>query len=369
MGGKRSKRTRLSTGIYADRFGVSIPIRGKEHRYPLGTPLAQLLKERRRLKDDAAPRPSRRHTLRADCDDHLATLPEGRARDEQATICDHWCEALGASTATLGLTAKAIKQQRAAWLSTDRFGRKHMNNMLHVLRAVFKTNYPNEPNPAADVPVFTISYDTARAIPRALINRIIDGMSDTRWPATEKKKAPPLNLAKLRLRVMAETGLSQAMLKLVARHHLDFEKQQVYASMRIKGRGVVGATLDMLDDAVAAFQALVDAGGLGPFDTRSLAYCWRRAVTRAKGRWLAQEATTPRPRPWPLPDDVRAYDLRHSFATEVLLATGDLEATANLLRHANINTTRRYAQHAANARASLAVQALNRARVASRRLP
>jgi hypothetical protein len=115
---------------------------------------------------------------------------------------------------------------------------------------------------------------------------------------------------------MSETGLSQAMLKLVERHHLDFEKKQFYVSMRIKGRGVIGATLDMLDDAVAAFRSLDDAGGLGPFNTRSLAYCWRRAVERARRLWDAAEATRERPRPWPLTADVRAYDLRHSFGTE-----------------------------------------------------
>lgn len=369
MGGKRPKRTRKSTGIYEDRYGFSIAIRGKEHRYPLGTPIEHLLKERRRLKDEAGPAISRRGTLRSDCDDHLRTLPDGRARDEQAAMLAHWCDAFGDTSATLSLSAKTIKQQRAAWLSKKRFSQKHLNNMLHALRAVFKTNYPKEPNPAADVPVFTITYGDARAIPRDLILRIIDGMADTAWPVNPQKKTPPPNLAKLRLRVMAETGLSQAMLKLVEHKHLDFARKQCYVSMRIKGRGVVGATLDLLDDAVAAFQALVDAGGLGAFSTRSLAQAWRRAVEREKRAWLAEEARNDHPRPWPLSDDVRAYDLRHSFATEVLIATGDLEATANLLRHANINTTRRYAQHASNARASLAVQALNKARAASKPLP
>lgn len=355
MGGKRPKRTRRATGIYEDAYGFAIPIRKKEHRYPLGTPLEQLRKERKRLLEDAGPAPSRRSTLRSDCDEHLKTLPEGRAREEQRAMLDHWCDALGETIATLSLDARAIKQQRAAWLSAEAFSPKHLNNMLHALRAVFKTNYPKEPNPAADVPVLTVKYTDARAIPDALVDRIIDGMADTRWPG-----GPP-NLAKLRFRIMRETGFPQAMIRRVQPHHLNFRAKTVYTEMRLKGRGVVAATLPLTDAGVKAWRALVRAGGLGHFSTRSLAYCWTRAIERTKAAWDAEQAKKPRPKPWPLPDDVRAYDMRHTFGTVALIENdGDLEAVANLMRHANINTTRRYAQHASDIRARATVRKLNR---------
>ncbi len=357
----RPKRTRLATGIYADKHGIGIIVRGKEHRYPLGTPLEQLIRKRRDLLDAPA---ARRGTLAKDCADHLLTVPDGRARNEQKAMLDHWIDVFG-PRASGSIEPKEIRAQRAAWLTKgpngEPFSPKHLNNMLHALRAVYKTNYGQTLNPAADVDVLPVTYHDARAIPDALIDRILDGMSDTAWPVNPKKKAPPANLAKYRLRVMRETGLAQAMLKRVELHHLNFRSREVYVSQRIKGRGVIGATLPLTLAGAAAFKALVKAGGLGPFSTRSLAYAWRRAVNRARDAWTAQEATKARPKPWPLSDDVRAYDLRHSFGTAVLVATGDLEATATLMRHANINTTRRYAQAAANIRAQQAVKALNKA--------
>lgn len=358
----KRKRTRLATCIFEDKYGISIILRGEEkgNRFPLGTPVEQLIKERDRLREALGPRPSRQHTLRADCDEHLKTLPTGRAHDEQAAICAHWCTAFR-DRATLSLTARDIRQQRATWLSAKAFSPKHLNNMLHVLRAVFKTSYPTEPNPAKDVPVLTVKYAAARAIPDALVDLIINGMSDTAWPVAPKKTPPPPNKAKLRLRVMRETGLPQAMLKRVQRHHLNFTAKTVYTEMRLKGRGVEGATLPLTAAGVTAFRALITANALGHFNTRSLAQAWRRAVDRTKAAWEAKEATKKHPRPWPLPADARAYDLRHTFGTVAILETeGDLEAVATLMRHANINTTRRYLQAASQQRARSAVQALNR---------
>lgn len=375
MAGRRPKhkRTPLARCIWQDKYGISIIIRGQEkgNRFPLGTPLEQLLKERDRIRESADARPSRRHTLRADCADHLKTIPEGRAREEQRAICDHWCRVFG-DRASASLEPKEIRAQLAAWTKLGPqapedprppkpFTRKHLNNMIHVLRAVYKTNYGTELNPAAEVPVYTVKYTDARAIPDALVDTIIDGMSDTRWPAVDGKKPPPPNLAKLRFRVMRETGFNQAMVKRVQRHHLNFTAKTVYTEVRRKGRGVEGATIDLTDAAVKAWRALQRAGGLGAFNTRSLAYCWRRAVERAQRQWIADEANKKHPRPWPLPEDVRAYDLRHTFGSAAIIASnGDLEAVANLMRQANLNTTRRYLQAVSQARGRAAVKALNK---------
>jgi hypothetical protein len=187
---KNHKRTRLATGIYEDKNGISIVVRGSEkgHRYPRGTPLEQLIRKRRDLLDEAGHK-DRRGTLRADCADHLLTIPEGRTREETRAMLDHWCAVFG-DRASGDIQPKEIKAQRAAWLTKgpngEPFSQKHLNNMLHALRAVYRTNYGKELNPALDVPVFTVTYADARAIPRDLISKIIDGMSDTAWPRSNK---------------------------------------------------------------------------------------------------------------------------------------------------------------------------------------
>lgn len=367
-GRRRAKRKRLATAIYQDKYGISIVVRGDEHRYPLGTPLEELLDEKRRLKE-LDPTPSRRCTIAADAGAYLATIPAGKLRAAALAELQPWVDVFG-DRASADLTPIEIKQQRAAWLTKGPratpdqprpLSPKHLNNMLHRLRAMYAATHGTKLNPADDVPVLTVRYADARAISYKLIESIIDGMADTAWPPTGKT-APPPNLAKLRLRVMAYTGLSQAMIKRVEDHHLDFCKKTMYVTTRLKGAGVEAATLKMIDKAAAAWRALRDAGGLGPFSTRSLAHAWRRAVTRARRDWEAREATKARPRPWPLHPNDRAYDLRHSFGTWTLVESGDLEATAEMMRHRNLNTTRRYTKAAAKARAALAVTKLNRSK-------
>ena len=366
MGGKRGKRKRLATAIYEDAYGVSIRIRGKEHRYPKGTPTEQLIRKRNDLRDELAVAPARRCTLASDIDAFLLTIPDGRRRDELTTELSHWRGVFG-PRASLDVKPIEIKQQLAAWRTDgpngQPFSAKHCNNLLHSLRAVYTANHGRAQNPALEVKVFPVRYDDARAIPSVIIDRIIDGMPDRGMPTGQGEGTlPTVNLSKLRLRVMRYTGLSQAMLKRVEPHHLDFKRKTMYVTTRLKGAGVEAATLKLIDPAVDAWRALNKAGGLGTFSTRSLAACWRRAVNRAKRDWEAQEAKRSQPRPWPIHEHDRAYDLRHSFGTWLMVETGDLQATADMLRHRNLNTTRRYTRQAAEKRTAQAVQRLNRSK-------
>lgn len=380
MGGKRQKRKRLATGIYADKYGISISIRGKEYRYPLGTPTEDLIKKRRDLLADA-PLISRRGTVAGAITAYLATMPDGshapdatdderrvwRRKREMTTQLQHWATAFG-SKAVGEITPILIRQQLAEWASKPSgklkrvFGKKHLNNLIHALRAVYRANYGAELNPAADVPIFTVRYDDARAIPYALIERIIDGMPDRGQPV-KGEKISSVNLAKLRFRVMAHTGLDQASLKRVEDKHLNLRTKQVYATTRLKGGGFASTWITLTNDGAAAFRALQRAGGLGYFSTRSLAYCWRRAIDRERKRWHEEQATHKHPKQWPLLEDVRAYDLRHSFGTAILAITGDVQAGQEMMRHASPKTTMRYGRAAAKLRASLAVQSMNRARM------
>jgi integrase len=53
--------------------------------------------------------------------------------------------------------------------------------------------------------------------------------------------------------------------------------------------------------------------------------------------------------------ELRTYDLRHSFATALYAADGDLGATQELMIHADARTTKRYALGSVNPRALLAM--------------
>jgi len=115
MGGKRTKRVRLATGIYSDAWGVSVIFRGKEQRYPLGTPLDELRRDRRELVDAAGAAPARRGTLAAAVTAYLETIPEGSRRRDVRTMLQHWLDAGLGPLALDAVTPLELRKQLAAW--------------------------------------------------------------------------------------------------------------------------------------------------------------------------------------------------------------------------------------------------------------
>jgi integrase len=359
MGGKRTKRVRLATGIFSDPWGVSVIVRGKEHRYPLGTPLEQLRRDRRELVDAAGAAPARRGTLAAAVKTYLETIPEGSSRRRDVTtMLQHWLDAGLGHLALDAVKPIDIRTQLAAW---PKFSPKTKNDLRQVLGAVYNVvNGRSGYNPVRDVPRQKVRYDEPRGMSLELAERILQAIPDRGRPTgAGKGTRPKVNLSKLRLTVMVYTGLSQAMLKRVQPRDFDPRAKTLFVRPRQKGHGVDAATVPLIDEAVRAFKALAQAKAWGAFSTRSLAKVWNGSVTRTKVAWEAAEAKKRTPKPWPLVNDARPYDLRHTFGTLILAETGDLEATAMLLRHAGLQQTRRYAQAAAQLRARRATLAVN----------
>lgn len=359
MGGKRTKRVRLATGVFSDPWGISVIVRGKETRYPVGTPLEQLRRDRRELVDAAGTVPSRRGTLAAAVAGYLDTIPEGPRRRDVKTMLQHWIDAGFGALALDGIKPIDLRKQLAAW---PKFTPKTRNDLRQVLGAVYNAvNGRSGYNPVRDVPRLKVRYDEPRGMPYEVIEKILSGIPDKGRPTGEGKGTQPtVNRSKLRLYVMAYTGLTPAMLKRVEPRDFDPKAKTVFVRPRQKGEGVEAATLPLIDPGVRAFKALAKARAFGTFNTRSVAYVWARAVKRTRKSWEKEQAERKTPKPWPIADDARPYDLRHSFGTLVLAETGDLEATANLLRHATLQQTRRYTQAAAAVRTQRAVAAVNK---------
>jgi integrase len=112
---------------------------------------------------------------------------------------------------------------------------------------------------------------------------------------------------------------------------------------RKKGGGTRPVRLPLSDRGVAALRAFIAADAFGSFSTSTLRQVFRRAVsamcraleakeeTRAVGEQLRRELA-----------DASPYALRHSFLTEVQLATGNPHATQSFALHADARMTRRY---------------------------
>lgn len=356
--GDRGRRKRLITGVYSDRFGVTVRVRTKEVRFPLGTPLEELKRARKDLQDELAGTPTRRGTLGSAFDAYLKTVPEGHRRRDEAALLLHWREAGFADLAPGGVKGLEIRQQLTAW--KGRFSPATIKHLRRVLGAVYRAvNGKSGYNPVRDVPTVTLRYEEPRAIPYEIIELIFAQMPDL-GRAEKNEHRSTVNKTKLRLKVMAYTGIPPAQLKRILPRDVDLRAKMVLARPRRKGAGADARQLPLTDQGVRAFESFIAGDCFGWFNTRSAAQVFRRAITKAQHAWEQEQAKQKKHIPWPLPDDTRAYDLRHSFGTQLLLATGDLKLVADMLLHANLSTTARYTLAAVDPRLKAGADALSK---------
>jgi site-specific recombinase XerC len=154
------------------------------------------------------------------------------------------------------------------------------------------------------------------------------------------------------LKVLARTGLPQAQIAALQPHHLDLEAREITVTPRHKGRGVAARTLPITHKAVRAFKEFQREKAFGTFSRHSMWRMFQQAVEAAKASWKGR---------WPAAERLRPYDLRHAFATELYKRTRDLRATAELLLHADMTMTARYAEAAVSHTAQAARDAMDSA--------
>lgn len=181
------------------------------------------------------------------------------------------------------------------------------------------------PNPVRDeVPEVDEPADVPRALDYHTIRRILDAMSDQgRAPRGEKRRT--YSLAKARARVMAWTGVTPKELALITPPDVRWDEALLVVPARRKGHGAPGRLVPLGPEAIAALRHFARLDAYGRFRARVVLRAWQQACRIVIGR------------------TARLYDLRHSFITGVVRATGSM-ATAQLLAgHTDPRTTRRYA--------------------------
>ena len=103
----------------------------------------------------------------------------------------------------------------------------------------------------------------------------------------------PSSRGKLRITVLAWTGLPPGMLAKVQRDDLNLDAQTIRVRPRRKGAGVEARTLPLLPQAVEAFRAFDQAQAYGPYSIPSLNQVFVRACRRVRTRrWRASACTT-----------------------------------------------------------------------------
>jgi integrase len=173
-----------------------------------------------------------------------------------------------------------------------------------------------------------------------------------------------VSLTKIRLRVMAWTGLPHMQLERLRQRDVDFVGQRIFLLPRRKGKGADGVWLPLVPPALEALRAYAAAGlWEQDFSRSAMRMTWRRTVQRTRRQVEAEARAANDPTVLEafdaaIPPGCRPYDLRHSFLTAAYAASGDHRAVSELGQHASLETTKRYTRGAVSARTAAVVEAL-----------
>ena len=399
----RKKRSRLSSqqrrrhtiarAVYEDRWGISAivdvtPFAPIEKRFPLGTSIATIqawqYTKRAELKRQA-PVAAAKGTLAADAPRFLDMLPDA-TRAGYAILLQAWIDAPvpgERGPRTFGLmprdtiTEQHIRQQLAIWSSPPCGQSKRglasntLRHRVRALRVCYRTlDGKAAPNPCAGLEAIPKPKGDVRDVPVELVQLLLANLPDRGRPVRGQTKdngpgRSTVSLSKIRLHVMAWTGLPQMQLERLRRRDVRFEAAELYRRPRRKGQGVEGSWTKLIPPAVEALRAY-DAAKLWeqPFSRDSLKNTWKRTVTRTfkaaaaeaerTGNRTLLDALTEH-----VPPKCRPYDLRHAFLSEAYRVTGDLGAVSELAQHADLRMTQRYTKGAVSERARIAIEKMS----------
>lgn len=357
--GGRKKLFKDEPNIYQDATGYAVIVRvagaPDEHRFPFGTPPEQLIDTRDRLKKKARGQERARvGTLAADVVDYLKTIADDRKRKDAANLCRHWLLDHGRQS-RFALTRLKIEQQLTTWQRAGAAA-STCNKRLTALRGVFNAlNDDTDPNPAARVKKLPEPPAEPRAIDYSLITRILAAMPDRGRPTGKGKGTrPTVSLTKLRLALMAYTGLPPAQIaRINPATDIDWDGQVLRARPRRKGKGTKEAWLPLQPQAIDVLRELVAKKALKTFSTSSAYKSWQCACVHVIREQLEDREAHPLPHRLVQRGDalvivalVSPYWLRHSYLTRALRSSGNLRGVQHLAQHASSRQTDRYTEAA-----------------------
>lgn len=398
----------IAKGCYADAHGITVfarigskkagTYREAKDRFPLvdgaGVPYsskhcrelveryAQLIEDLRtgRIGGGLAGAPG---SVTAAIDRFLLAHPvtphdPSRKHEDYKYLLPHWQRSPVGTYPAVAVPRLAIKTQIAEWLAAG-VSPSAINSRKRVLGDVLRVELEQQAakrrTPDADdviVPTALIKNVPpreleARGIDMPILLRILAALPD-HGRAEKGGTRPAYSETKIRLTVMAWTGLSQKSLTRLERRHVNFDKGRIYYPPRKKGKGSPGVWVDAMPQAIAALKAY-DTAGLWrqPFSRAAMRKSWLKAVQRVRTQLEAaaeaRHATELERTMWEqfqncVPTNCRPYDVRHSFLTEALRRSENLRAVQELAQHRDIKTTQRYTKAAVPELVSKAIAAM-----------
>ncbi len=339
-------------GIRRKRGGwqAYVKINGKTRakQFPLDQPIADMRAWRDEQVDKFTGVVPASGSFGADIATYLERVAAMPSYKQRAAHLELWARALGRERARRTITSAEIDQVLQEWLTTlepatVRKRRTALQSLFVKLDGKLAKNpVKASANPAP--PKFE-----ARGLDYVTIARIIAAMPDLRSARPGAVRHP--SLAKLRVAVLAYTGMPPGQLQRVTATDLQLTAGTVRVHARRKGRGSATQTIPLTAEGLAAFKAFHAANAYGRFATESVNRAFKHGAKRAGLD----------------PATVHLYDLRHSFGMEMYRVRGDLATVARFLGHAPGSVvTARYAQ-GANAAVDAAAAAAFSASLAEQR--
>lgn len=249
----------------------------------------------------------------ADIVDYLTRVTGMVSYQQRAAHLALWGAALGRDRPRHGITTAEIDRVLNGWIVDGFAPRTIRKRRMSFLSMWNLLDGRDAPNPVRTSQCPREPKAEARGLSYAIIQTIFDALGPSH--------------GKLRLQVIAWTGLPPGMLGKVQKEDLNLSQKTLRVRPRRKGAGVEARTLPLLPQAVEAFRAFDAAGLYGPFSVPSLNSLFRRGCAAAD----------------PPVEGVSLYDLRHSFGTMLYRVTKDLATVARFLMHANVGMSQRYA--------------------------
>lgn len=330
-------RPKFPRGLTRDAKGWRVTVgigAGKVHRQrlkpstlTLDEATGKLLEIRKRWKADR--KGPARGTFGADVTRYLRDYCLGRPHhDERQRHLQLWTDALGEDTYRHTITKDDVSRVLHEWRQT--LEPETCNKRRTALLALFHAlDGKGASNPVRDVPKFRVPAPLPRGIRYSKIRKAL--------------ALVPKGKTKLRLAVMAYTGIRAGQLMRLTPDAYDARAHALLVPGTEKGRGTKPYVLPLSARAEEALKAFAKGDAWGSFTTAPMARMWKAAAVKAG-----------------LPASVVPYDLRHSFATAIYQATGDIQATRTLLGHSSLRVTERYMLAAVPRRSRAAVRAVAR---------
>lgn len=122
---------------------------------------------------------------------------------------------------------------------------------------------------------------------------------------------------------------------------LDYGNRPQNGEVRVMGKGSKERMVPVLPVVEAAIEKYI--AHMPPFEKDTPLFLGHRGGRLAQG--VAQRQLRRLRRAFGLPETLTPHALRHSFATHILVNGGDLRLIQELLGHASVSTTQRYADY------------------------